>query len=78
MTKLMTKCHTTFSFILQIHKKLNRDDVDKIYKQIIKLADFKNIIKEFLDNRIYTLISDRKFRDKMNRKADLFVHVNEK
>ena len=78
MTKLMTKCHTIFSFILQIHKKLNRDDVDKIYKQIIKLVDFKNIIKEFLDNRIYTLISDRKFRDKMNRKADSFVHVNEK
>ena len=68
---------TTFSIILQIHKNFNWNDVDSIYKQITKTVDFENISKEFLDNRIYNLIPDGKFIDKINRKTDSY-YVNEK
>ena len=49
-----------FSIVLQIRKNHNRADVDSIHKQIIKTVDFENITKEFLDDRIHTLITDVK------------------
>ena len=51
---------TIFSIKLQIRKNNNRADVDSIHKQIIKTVDIKHITKEFLDNRIHTLITDGK------------------
>ena len=55
---------TIFSIILQIRKKHNRADVDSIHKQIKKTVDFKNITKEFLNDRIHTLITVGKIRSK--------------
>ena len=51
---------TIFSFILQIRKYYNRANVGSIHKQIIKTNDFENITKDFLDDRIRTLISGGK------------------
>ena len=68
---------TNFSIILQILKNDNRADVDS-YKQIRKKFDFENITKEFLDDRIHTLISDGKIIDKINRNADDSYYINEK
>ena len=49
---------TIFSVILQIRKNHNQADVGSIHKQIIKIVDFENVTKEFLDDRIHTLITD--------------------
>ena len=68
---------TNYSIILQILKNDNRADVDS-YKQIRKKIDFENITKEFLDDRIHTLISDGKIIDKINRNADDSYYINEK
>ena len=43
----------------------NRADADSIEKQIIKIVDFENITKEFLDDIIHTLITDGKIIDKV-------------
>ena len=67
---------TIFSVILQIRKNHNRADIDSIHKQIIKV-DFENITKEFLDDRIHTLITDRKIINKINRNANSY-YANEK
>ena len=42
---------TIFSIILQVRKNHNLADVDIICKQVMKTVDFKNITKEFLDDR---------------------------
>ena len=68
---------TIFSVILQIRKNHNRADVDSIHKQIIKIVDFENVTKEFLDDRIHTLITDGNVINKINRYADSY-YVNEK
>ena len=68
---------TNYSIILQILKNDNRADVDSC-KQIRKKFDFENITKEFLDDRIHTLISDGKIIDKINRTADDSYYINEK
>ena len=52
--------NTIFSIILQIRKNHNRAEVDSVHKQMIKTVDFENIAMEFLDDRIYTLITDGK------------------
>ena len=51
---------TIFSIILQIRKNNNRTDVDveSVHKQIITNDDFENITKNFLDDRIHTIITD--------------------
>ena len=64
-----------FSIILHIRKKTNRVDIDSIYKQIIKTIDFEDVIKEFLDDRIDTLINDERAINKRNRNADSY-YVN--
>ena len=58
-------------------KNNNRADVDNIHKQITKTVDFENITKEFLDDRIHTLITDWKIKNKINRNADSY-YVYEK
>ena len=66
-----------FSIILQIRKNNNRADVNSIHKHIIKIVDFEDVTKEYLDERIHTLITDGKIINKINRNADSY-YVNEK
>ena len=55
-----------FSIILQIRKNNNRADVNSIHKHIIKIVDFEDVTKEYLDERIHTLITDGKIIIKIN------------
>ena len=66
--------NTIFSTILRIRKKNNRADIDSIYKKIIETIDFEDVTKEFLDDRIHTLINDEKI-NKRNPNADSY-YVN--
>ena len=59
-----------FVTILRIRKN-NRADLDSNYKEKV----FEDVIKEFLDDRIYTLINNRKTLNKLNRNADSY-YVN--
>ena len=68
---------TIFSIIIQILKNNDRADIDNIHKQIIKTANFEKITKEFLGDRIHTLITDGKIINKINCNADSY-YVNEK
>ena len=63
-----------FLNIFNIRKKNNRTDLDSIYKEIVKSLDFEHVTKEFLDDRIHTLINDGKI-NKINRNADSY-YVN--
>ena len=58
--------------MLQIRKTNNKADIDSIYKQIIKTIDFEDVTKEFLDNRIHTLINDENITNKRNCNVDSF------
>ena len=66
--------NTIFSTISRICKKNNRADIDSIYKKIIEAIDFEDVTKEFLDDRIHTLINDEKI-NKRNPNADSY-YVN--
>ena len=59
-----------FSTVLHIRKRNSRADIDSIYKQIIKTIDFKDVTKEFLDDRIRKIISNEKIINKRNRNTD--------
>ena len=64
-----------FVTILRIRKNNNRADLDSIYKEITKSIDFEDVTKEFLDDRIHTLINDGKIINKLNRNANSY-YVN--
>ena len=64
-----------FVTILRVRKGKKRADLYSIYKEIKKSLDFEDITKEFLDNRMYTLINDGKIINKLNRHADSY-YVN--
>ena len=49
-----------FSIILQIRKNNNRADLNSIHEHIIKIVDFEDVTKEYLDERSHTLITDGK------------------
>ena len=51
-----------FVTVLRITENNNRSDleIDLIYKEIEKSIDFEDVTKEFLDDRIHTLINDGK------------------
>ena len=51
-----------FVIVLRITENNNRSDleIDLIYKEIEKSIDFEDVTKEFLDDRIHTLINDGK------------------
>ena len=66
-----------FSIILQMRKNHNRADVGSRHKQIIRTVDMENITKEFLGDRIHTLIIDGKIINKIHRKTDSY-YVNKK
>ena len=61
-----------FVTILRIRKNNNRGDRDSTYKEIIKSIDFEDVTKEFLDDRIHTLINYGKIINKLNRNADSY------
>ena len=64
-----------FLNIFNIRKKNNRADLDSIYKEIVK--SFEHVTTEFLDDRIHTLINDRKIINKFNRNADSYYVYSE-
>ena len=61
-----------FVTILRIRKNNNRGDRDSIYREIKKSIDFEGVTKEFLDDRIHTLINYGKIINKLNRNADSY------
>ena len=62
--------------ITDLRKKHKRADCESIHKEIIKIADFSNISKEDLMNRINILLIDEKILNKRNRNLDPY-YVNE-
>ena len=64
-----------FVTILRARNKNNREDLESIYKKIKKSIDFGDVTKEFLGDRIHTLINDGKIINKLNRNADSY-YVN--
>ena len=49
-----------FVTMLHLRKNNSQADLDGIYKEIKKSLDFERVTKEFLDDRIHTLINDGK------------------
>ena len=62
--------------ITDLRRKHKRADCKSIHKEIVKLADFSNISKEGLMNRINTLLIDEKILNKRNRNLNSY-YVNE-
>ena len=62
--------------ITDLRRKHKRADCESIHKEIVKIADFSNISKEDLMNRINTLLIDEKILNKRNRNLDSY-YVNE-
>ena len=62
--------------IADLRKRHKRADCESIHKEIIKIADFSNISKEDLMNRINILLIDEKILNKRNRNLDSY-YVNE-
>ena len=61
--------------ITYLRRKHKRADCESSHKEIVKIADFSNISKEDLMNRINTLLIDEKIL-KINRNLDSY-YVNE-
>ena len=59
--------------ILRIRKSNNRANLDSIYKEIKKSLDFQDVTKEFLDDRIHTLINNGKIINKLIETLILIV-----
>ena len=62
--------------ITDLRKKHKRADCESIHKEIIQIADFSNITKEDLMNRINIFLIDEKILNKRNRNLDSY-YVNE-
>ena len=62
--------------IADLRKKHKRADCESIHKEIIKIADFSNISKEDLMNKINILLIDEKILNKRTRNLDSY-YVNE-
>ena len=59
--------------ILRIRKSNNRANLESIYKEIKKSLDFQDVTKEFLDDRIHTLINNGKIINKLIETLILIV-----
>ena len=59
--------------ILRIRKSNNRANLESIYKEIKKSLDFQDVTKEFLDDRIHTLINNGKIMNKLIETLILIV-----
>ena len=66
-----------FATILRIQKSSNPADLDSICKGIKKSLNFEDATQEFLDDRIHTLINDRKIVNRSNQNTD-YYKVNSK
>ena len=62
--------------ITDLRRKHKRADCKNIHKEFVKIADFSNIGKEDLMNRINILLIDEKILNKRNRNLDSY-YVNE-
>ena len=58
--------------ITDLRRKRKRADCESIYKGIVKIADFSDISKEDLVNRINTPLIDEKILNKKNRNLDSY------
>ena len=58
---------------LRIRKSNNRANLDSIYKEINFFLDFQDVTKEFLDDRIHTLINNGKIMNKLIETLILIV-----
>ena len=56
--------------ITDLRRKHKRADCESIYKEFVKIAEFNNISKEDLMDRINILLIDEKILNKRNRNLD--------
>ena len=56
--------------ITDLRRKHSRTYCESIHKEFVKIADFRNISKEDLTNRINILLIDEKILNKSNRNFD--------
>ena len=79
-SQLLTDTKTFDEMIVDVmadlRKKHKRADCESIHKEIVKIADFSNISKEDLMNRINIPLIDEKILNKRNRNLDSY-YVNE-
>ena len=80
ISQLLTDTKNFYGMIVDVitdlRRKHKRADCESIHKEIVKIADFSNISKEDLMNRINTLLIDEKILNKRNRNLDSY-YVNE-
>ena len=60
-----------------LKKNRKRADISSVHKEVIKTIEFNDITKEYLRERIDTLILDKKVINKLNRNLDSFSISNE-
>ena len=65
------------SSINDLKKNRKRADISSVHKEVIKTIEFNDITKEYLRERIDTLILDKKVINKLNRNLDSFSVSNE-
>ena len=58
------------SSINDLKKNRKRADISSVHKEVIKTIEFNDITKEYLRERIDTLILDKKIINKLNRNLD--------
>ena len=61
-----------YSAIKQIREQKTRADINSIYKEIVKVIDFRSISKEFLNDRIKMLLQSEKIINRLNRNKNLY------
>ena len=59
--------HDTTKIIRKIKNQYQRADINSIHKKIIKIPDYHNVSKEFLNIRIENLLKNGRIRNKLNR-----------
>ena len=73
--KLTTLDKRLFAIIDHLRKHRKRPNLDNIYNKLTKMADFKNVSKERLSDRIIELNFQRKIINKPNKNDDSY-YVN--
>ena len=70
ITQLKVFDQSIFTIITVLKKKQKHADINKIHSEIIKTLNFKDITKEYLQDRINTLISNEKRRNKQKKQQE--------
>ena len=65
--------HDIIKIIRKIKNQHQRADINSIHKKIIKIPDYHDVSKEFLNIRIETLFKNVRIRNKPNRGNSLFT-----